>query len=828
METVLQDLRYAVRTLVRQPAFTAIAVFTLAVGIGANTAIYSVVEATLLRSLPFADPGRLMKVSLTVPPSPTRPAQRAADDMVWSFPKYETFRQLQKAYRETAIYRAVDFNLTGAGEAERLRGEIVGAGYFPVLGVNAEAGRTFLPQEDAVPERDFVAVISRGLWETRYGSDPKTIGKSILLDLKPYTIVGVLPAGFQGLTGPADVWIPVHTLSYADDLKQPMSHSWSMVARLKAGISVARAESDVVVLGRQIDHAYATNGWGAKARPLDQTRLDPILRESVLVLFGAVSFVLLIACVNVANLLLARGAARQREIAIRLAVGAKRSRLVRQLLTESLLLALLGGIASVALAYAGVKALAASNPGANDTFTFGHRLSGLTLLGLGSIRLDPRALLFTFGVALLTGLLFGLLPAWQGSRAQLTDALKAAGAIPRGFLTGRSILVVAEVALSVVLLTGAGLMIKSFGRLIATRSGVDPENVLTVRINLPDAAAGHGASHDASTAFFSELEQRVAGLPGVTSAGMANCHALAGGCNRTIIWFRDRPPVPSGMEPPVGVLFVSPDYFKALKIPLLRGRGLTTADRQGAPKVVLISDAAARKFWPGENPIGKPIGIGANGFTDSAEIVGIVGDVRYGQMDEAPKPNVYVSYLQSPRSSLVVFARTAGNPLALADAIRRQVQSLNRNVPVYDVKTMTGRIRESTAKARFSALLLAVFAAIALVLAAIGIYGVMSYLVTQRTREIGIRIALGARSADVLKLVVRRGAALAGAGILIGAVGALAATRALAALLYQVKPDDPETYVAIAAVLGAVALMASYLPARRATWVKPSQALRSE
>jgi len=379
-----------------------------------------------------------------------------------------------------------------------------------------------------------------------------------------------------------------------------------------------------------------------------------------------------------------------------------------------------------------------------------------------------------------------------------------------------------------VLLTGAGLMIKSFGRLIATRSGVDAENVLTVRINLPDAAADHGASHDGSTAFFSELEQRVAGLPGVTSAGMANCHALAGGCNGTVIWFRDRPPVPRGTEPSVGVLFVSPDYFRALKIPLLRGRWLTTADRLGAPKVVLISDAAARKFWPGENPIGKPIGVGQGGFGDSAEIVGIVGDVRYGQMDDTPQPDVYISYLQSPRSSLVVFARTAGNPLALADGIRAQVRSLNRNVPIYDVKTMTERIRESTAKARFSALLLAVFAAIALVLAAIGIYGVMSYLVTQRTREIGIRIALGARSMDVLKLVVRRGAALAAAGIAIGAAGALVATRALAALLYQVKPDDLETYMTIAAVLGAVALLASYLPARRATWVEPSQALRSE
>jgi putative ABC transport system permease protein len=387
-----------------------------------------------------------------------------------------------------------------------------------------------------------------------------------------------------------------------------------------------------------------------------------------------VSFVLLIACVNIANLLLARASVRQREIAIRLAVGANRWRLVRQLLTESVLLALLGGIVSLALAYLGVRALSAINPASGNTFTFGRRLSGLTALGLGSIRLDSHALLFTFMVAFVTGVLFGLMPALQGSRADVTDALKSAGTRPSGLtgiriLTGKSALVVLEVSLAVVLLTGAGLMIKSFGRLIATPSGVDAENVLTVRVNLPSAGSEVVVRPDTpgfrgvgAAAFFHQLENQVAALPGVNSVGLSNCHALAGGCNGTIIWFRDRPAAPSGTEPSVGVHFVSADYFRTMRIPLLRGRLFRDTDREGSLKVVLISDMAARRFWPGDDPLGKHIGVGQGGFNERAEIVGIVGDVRYGQMDEPPQPDVYISHLQSPRFSLVLFARTAGNP----------------------------------------------------------------------------------------------------------------------------------------------------------------------
>ncbi len=831
METILQDLRYAARTLARQPGFTAIAVFTLAVGIGANTAIYSVVDATLLRTLPFRDPARLMKVSL-VAPLGLGPQGNAVvtDDMVWSYPKYTTFRKSQQVFEDTAVYQSTTFNLTGTDEPERLKVEIVGAAYFPVLGIRALVGRTFLPEEDVTPEKDFVAVISHSLWERRYGSDPHVAGKTIGFDQKRYTVVGVLPAGFQGLSGPADVWVPAHTLNGPDELDQAGSHSWSQVARLKPGVTIEQAKSAVALLGPRIEEAWPMGsfitGWGAKARTLEETRIEPAIRKSVLVLFGAVSFVLLIACVNIANLLLARGSVRRREIAIRLAVGANRARLVRQLLTESMVLALAGGAAGLAVAYLGVRALGSINPVAGNPF--GRQVSGLTVLGLSSMHLDGRALLFTFAIALATGVLFGLAPAWQGSRADVTEALKNAGARPSGFaglrvLTGKSMLVVVEVALAVVLLAGAGLMIKSFARLLATRTGVDPENVLTVRINLPEAMFATG-----STAFFEPLERRVAALPGVLSAGLSNCHALAGGCNDTLIWFRDRTPVPKGTEPSVGVHFVSPGYFKTMRIPLLRGRWFTAADRKGTPKVVVIGDAAARRFWPGEDPIGKPIGVGQGGFGNRAEVVGIVGDVRYGQMDEPPQPDVYISCLQSSRSSLLLFARVAANPAAFAKAVEREVHALNHDLPVFDVKTMNERIRDATAKARFSAILLAIFAALALALAAVGIYGVMSYLVMQRTREIGIRIALGARSADVLALVVRRAALLALAGIALGLAGALLSTRVLATLLYEVKPADPATYVTIAVVLAAVALAATWLPARRASAVDPSSALRAE
>jgi predicted permease len=824
IDTILQDVRYAARSLRKQPGFTAIAVLTLAVGIGANTAIYTVLDATILRSLPFREPDRLMRLTLVFPAGPGTPVN---DDGVWSYPKYEVFRKMQQSFEDSALYRSRTFNLTGTDDPELLQGELVSASYFPVLGIRAEIGRTFLPQEDETQGRDYVAVISHSLWVNRYGADRAIPGKTIVLNQRNYTVVGVLPPGFRSLGGPADVWVPVHT-DNPQQLNQPFLHSFEHVGRLKPGVAVSRAKAEVASIGPRINdalHAPASaKGSGAKARTLDEARVDPLIRTSVLVLFCAVTFVLLIACANLANLLLARGSTRRREIAIRFAIGATKSCIVRYLLTESLLLAALGAAVSLALASAGVFALNLINPVNGNALAFGRRLSGLTILGLGSIHLDSRALIFTFGTALVTGVLFGLVPAFAGARTDVNDALKNGSARPAGFgsLVSKSALVVVEVALTMILLAGAGLTLKSFERLSATRSGVDPENVLTARFNIPGAG---------SQQFFDQLNQRVAALPGVLSAGLIDCPPLAGRCSSTLVEFPDRPPVPPGGDLlAIGVHWASPDYFRTMRIPLLRGRWFSASDREDSPKVVVVSETAARRYWPGEDPLGKPIGIGCCKFgsEDGVVVIGIVGDVRFGQMDEPPQPDAYMPYLQSPQGSMMLFVRAASNPMTLTDAVRREVRAVDKDRPVYDIKPMRQRIGDSTARQRFIAILLATFAAIAFSLAGIGIYGVMSYLVRQRTREIGIRMALGASREDVRALVVRRAAGLAAAGIVIGLAGALAAARVLGTLLYQVKPGDPQTYLLVSALLVVLAALASYLPARRASKVDPCVALRSE
>ena len=823
LETVLQDLRYTVRSLRKQPGFTAIAVLTLAVGIGSVTAIYTVVDATLLRSLPYREPDRLMRVSLVVPAATQRGTGLAGtDDMVWSYPKYELFRSLQRSFETTALYRSTEFSLTNTDQPERLLAEEVSASYFPMLGIRAEAGRTFLPEEDTVIGRDLVAVLSHSLWVSRYGADRAILGKRITLGPRDYTVVGVLAAGFQGLSGPADVWVPLHTDS-PQQLNLPFLYAFQQVARRKVGISIGQAEAEVAALGPRIDHAFANpdpsmKGWGAAARTLDEARLDRPIRTSVLVLFGAVACVLLIACINLANLLLARGGARRREVAIRCAVGATRARLVRQLLTESLLLALLGAAGGLGLAYAGVFALHLINPANGHIFAM-ERMPGLTLLGLSSIRLDAGALPFTLGTALVTAALFGLAPAFDGARADVGEWLKNTGARPLGLgkLAGKNLLVIAEVALAIVLLVGAGLTIKSFARLIAMPTGVNPENVLTVKLAYPSRA---------STPFFDQLQERVAGLPGVLTVGLGDCYALAGRCSATSIKFPGRPAAPIGSVPIIGAHWVSPGYFAAMQIPLVRGRWFSASDSADSPRVTIINEAAARRFFPGQNPVGQYIGMGMG--WDRAQVIGVAGDVRYGAVDEAAQPAFYVSYRQSPRAQLLLFVRTASNPVALVDAVRREIHALNKNLPLYDIKTMDERMRDATARARFGAILLAIFATIAFALAGLGIYGVMSYLVRQRTREIGIRMALGARAADVRAMVIRHAAGLVAAGVAIGVVGALAATRLLATMLYQVRPADPETYLVTCLLLSALALLAGYVPALRASRVDPCQTLRAE
>jgi putative ABC transport system permease protein len=825
LENVVQDLRYAARGLVRRPAFTAVAVSTLAIGIGATTAIFSAVNVLLLRPLPFANPGELMSVTLV---SPDNGPRKGTDRMVWSYPKFVAFRDAQTVFSSLAVYSGMQVSLT-SGEVELIRGEFVGATYLRTLGLSPARGRDFDPSLDAAPGAARQAIVSYSLWQRRFNLDPTVIGKTIDINHDPYVVVGVTPDGFKGSTGQAEVFLPVTTRS-ADDLGEAQSHEFSLVARRKPGVGIDRAANEVAILGQRVnegfpDKLFGNLRWGAAARPLDAGRVSPVVRRSILILFGAVAFVLLIACVNVANLLLGRAGARRREIAVRLALGAGRRRLVRLMLTESVLLAAIGGVASVFVAWLGTRALSSVNPAALRLQRGGAALGVVTF---SSISLDWVAIGFTFGVALLVGVLFGLAPALHATRASLSSALKeggsaATGARRRGAPAARRLLVVAEVALALVLLAGSGLMIRSLTKLLASDPGFDAQHLLTVRLTIPSG----GLSRDSLPGFYTQLLDRLRALPGVTHAAVGDCAPLSGGCNGTLLELMDRPKVDFAHKPSVGVFWATPDLFATLRVPLKRGRLFTATDRVGMPKVVVINETAARRYWPNDDPIGKRIGVGQGGFSDGAEVIGVVGDVRQWA-DSLARPDVYLPYYQSPNSRMMIFLRTAGDPTTLGPAVRAAIRELAPRYPVYDMQSMTERAAAATAQARFSAALLGLFALTALSLAGIGIYGVMSIAVTTRTREIGIRIALGADRSRVQGLVVGEGIALVSLGVVIGVGGALVATRVLRSLLFDLTPSDPITYVTIVAVLGAAAIVASWIPARRASRVDPVVALRAE
>jgi len=819
-----QDVRYAVRTFRRAPVFTAVAILTLAIGIGANTAIFSAVNAMLLRPLPFAAPERLMKVGLTVPPRGDQPAR---SDVVWSYPKYVVFRDAQPLFADLALYTDIQLTVRGeAGtEAERDWGEYAGARYLPTLGIRPALGRNFLAEEDAQAGGPKVVILGDAFWKRRYNADPNILGQKIDIGGDPYTIVGVAPPNFRGLTGRADFWLPMMSQD-PEMVKEAWSHSFDLVARLKPGVTPERAMQMMPQLGARVDAAYPhpefkTEHWGAMARPLDAARVDPRVRRSLLVLLGAVSLVLLIACVNVANLFLVRAAGRRREIALRLAIGAGRGRLVRQLLTESLLLALVGGAASVVVAWWGVKLFAALDP-ASALRT--QQLEGLGAVSFTSIRLDLGALGFAGALASLTGLLVGLVPALAATRPSLTGAIKEETARARGrrAIGGRNVLAAAEVALALVLLAGSGLMIRSLGNLLGVDPGFDRAGVLTMRTN-----ARAGASRDSLPGYFDQVIERVGAVPGVTSVSLSDCPPLNGGCNGTVIAFRDRPPATPGTEPSVGVHWVTPSWFQTMRIPLVRGRGFTAADRKGVRKVVVINQTAARRFWPNADPIGRPVSVGQGGFwQDTATVVGVVGDTRYGTLDSLPMPDAYLPYAQSPNGRMMLFVRTTGDPLGIAAPVRAALRELAPDVPVYDMKTLDARVADAMSYARFSTVLLALFGAVALALAAIGTYGVIAYGVAQRTREIGVRVALGASRGDVVRLVVGQGLRVAAVGAAVGLAAALAATRVLRALLYEVAPSDPATFVGIVAVLLVAVVAPSWIPARRAAGIQPTEALR--
>ena len=819
----VQDVRYAARGLVRRPAFTAVAVLTLAIGIGATTAIFSAVNTLILRRLPYASPEQLMALSLTTPDSPR---QKGRDDMVWSYPKFTLFRDAQSVFSDLAVYSIQQLTAT-SGDVERLGMEFVGATYLRTLGVAPIRGRDFDPTLDAHASAEKQAILSYALWQRRYNADPSVIGKTIDLNREPYTIVAITPEGFNGLSGQSDVFVPVTTRPAKDDLDQPQSHEFFLVARRKAGVSADAAVSAVHVLGGRVYDAFRdpkfAGGmrWSATARPLNDVRIAPVVRRSLMILFGAVGFVLLIACVNVANLLLGRATARRREIAVRLAIGAGRGRLVRLLLTESMLLALTGGIASLFVAFAGVRALSTLNPAVTSRVA---RFNGVGSMKLSLVSLDWSALLFALGLTAVVGLVFGLVPALGATRASVSNAIKdGPSARGTGSTAWRRALVIAEVSLAMVLLAGSGLMIRSLSKLLSIDSGFEARGVLTARLSVTPGAI----PRDSMPQLYAQIVDRLRALPGVLDASLAACAPLSGGCNGTKIEFKDQPPADFSRQPGVGISWVTPTWFSTMRIPLKSGRQFTTADRAGAAKVVIVNEIAAKTFWPDGHVLGRRVGVGQGGFSDGAEVVGIVGDIRQ-YADSVPKPDVFLPYMQSPSGRVIIFLRTAGDPAALGPDVRRVMHDVAPAFPMYDMKTMAARSAAATAQARFSAALLSLFAATALSLAVIGIYGVMALMVSSRTREIGILIALGADQDRVRRSVVGEGLGLVAVGAAIGLAGALACTRVLQTMLFDLAPSDPVTYVGIIALLGGAATAASWIPARRAARVDPVIALRAD
>lgn len=818
-------IRLAVRSLRRRPAFTILAVAILALGIGANGTVFSVLDAVILRSLPFEEPDQLVQISLSVPASTEEPAR---DDMVFSYPKYQTLAEEQRSFSALATYRDGAATLLTDLDPVRLTLEEVGAGYFALLGLSPGLGRAFSPEEDRAPDAEAVVILAEGLWRTQFGGDPGVIGRRLVLSGRPVTVIGVGPRGFRGLTGQADLWVNIAAAGSAD-IGQRWSHSHTVIARLAPGVPLAAARADVERLGAVIDAAHplprgGSGQWGATLRPLDSIRTDPALGRTVLVLGAAVGLVLLIACVNLANLLLARAHGRRRELAVQLAVGARRSHVVQTLLAESLLLAFGGGLAGLGLTWLGVSGLGALWGGMGASLAPG--LQGLTAMSLGGLGMSGSVVLFLVATSVTAAVLVGLLPALRASRPDVVAALHGGDAgRGRSRLGLRDGLVAFQLAMAVTLLVGAGLMIRSMANLLGTDAGVDARGVASARVAMPPDEF----QPDSAGTFYRSLLERAAGLPGVASAAVGNCPPLNGGCNRTVIWFRDRPEVPEGEEPLVGVHMVSPGWFQTLGVPMLRGRDFSAADRRGAPRVAIINETAAREFYAGEDPIGRPIAVGQGGFHEgSAEIIGVVGDVRFGTLEEAPTRDVFISYLQAPRSSALVYLRATGDPSALVGPLRALLRELGPTLPVYDVQTLADRMAFSTARPRFATWVLGGFAAAALLLAAVGIYALLAYEVTQRRREIGIRMALGAGANRVVRGIMSRGLALALAGVAAGVPLAMLLSRFLGGLLYQVGPADPLTYAAISVILLGVAAAATLLPARAATRVHPMEALRSE
>ena len=800
---MLNDFRYALRQLIKAPSFTIVAIVTLALGIGACTAIFSVVNTVLLRPLDYPDPDRIMVIRETQLPQ--------FPEFSVSPPNYIYWEKQTKSYEYLAAYGGAALNLTGEGEPQRLVGVKGTAHYFDVYGVKPILGRMLLPEEDAVG-KNHVVVLSYGFWQRVFGGARDVVGHSVQLNGEPYQIVGVAPSGF-GVASKVDVWTPMafKPEETANDARG--GHYINVVGRLKPGVTFEQAKAELEVIAAQLAVQYPDpqKGWGIFMMPM-QDYLVRDVRAVLYTLLGAVGCVLLIACANLANLLLARATARHREISIRAALGAGRGRLIRQLLTESVVLAVCGGIAGVFLAKWGLDALLALAP--------------TNLPRSGEIRLDPGILLFSLGLSIFTGLLFGSAPAWLAARADVNEALKQG---TRGSTEGgargrlRSALVVVEVTLALVLLGGAGLLARSFMQLAHVDPGFIPENATVLRLSLPQKKY---AQPEQQNAFADSLLEHVKNLPGVQAVGITHSMPLVGDY---VLGFNieGRPAIAPADLPNTNYYAVTPDYFRAMGIRLVRGRVFTPQDDAKAPRVAIINETMARQFFPNEDPIGKRINI-TNGPDTWRQIIGIVGDIKQYGVDKATSAQSYEPLAQVPFSSLNVVIRTKGSPAGLLGALRPAVYAVDKDQPVGLIRPLEEIVADSISRQRFAMTLLTVFSAVALVIAAVGIYGVMAYNVVQRTGEFGIRMALGAQQGDVLRLVLVQGGKLIGIGLAVGLLATLAASRAMGSMLFNTSAYDPITLATITVVLAAVALVACFFPANRATKVNPIEALRAE
>jgi len=801
-----QDLRFGLRMLRKSPGFTIVAVLTLALGIGANTAIFSVVNTVLVRPLPYPDSDRLVQIWSTNP-------NTNRWGMWTAYPRFEDWRRQNTVFEEMATVRTWVISIKGGDHPESLSGVITSSQIFQLLRVQPMLGRGFLPEEDQ-PGHDHVIILSYGLWQRRFGSDRGVIGHTVDVDDQRYTVIGVMAPDFRfppdlSVSNRVDAWLPP---APDPSRNERVSNNYYTFARLKPGGTLAQAQAEMDAINHGLAEKYAEDrGLGVKVAGW-QRQVGSEVRPALLILLGAISLVLLIACANVANLLLARGATRRREAALRQALGAGRARLIRQFLTESVLLAIFGGVSGLLLGYEVLELfvrLAPDIPRLNET------------------TIDLHVLIFSAALTIGTGLIFGIAPALQGYKADVQDSLKESGSRLTIGSTGaraRSVLVVAEIALALMLLAGAGLLIRSFVQLQQVDPGFNPKSLLTAFVMLPPSKY---LEPQRQAVFFREVMDRITSLPGVECAGAADSAPML--TNDTgPVSIEGHPVRPDEMEIQAERPKITPDYFCAMGIRLLRGRTFTWADSEGSLPVAIVNESAAGQYWPNEDAMGKRVKLEDGSAPVWRQVVGIVGNVRQDSLVEAGRPEVYAPLLQVPVPYMALTIRTRANPAALTAGVRHAVMAVDKDQPLFKIKTMEQVVEDSVAGRRFQMSLLATFAAIALGLAAIGIYGLMSYTVSQRTHEIGIRMALGAKRGDVLHLVVRHGMMLAVVGVLVGTVGALLLTRFLSGMLYGVGVNDPTTLFSVATLLIGVAALASYIPAQRATRVDPMVALRYE